>query len=246
MDAVLFPAFAESGVILTNMRGVFDRAMAEYTLGLVLAMAKLLPQTIHCQAAKKWHHRLNENVHEKRALVVGTGSIGREIARLLTAAGLGVSGVGRTHRERDPDFDVVFARGELLDALPLADYVVVVVPSTPQSRGMLGARELQAMKSSARLVNLARGDIIDETALCDALSGGTIAGAALDVFATEPLPASSPLWEMSNVIVSPHMSGDYLEHQQVMVELFIDNLQRYRRGQPLRNVVDKQLGFVTG
>ncbi len=243
VDAVLFPDLVRSDVVLTNMRGVFDRAMAEYTLGLMLAMAKSFPQTLRLQAGKTWRHRLTESVHGKRALIIGVGSIGREVARLLAAAGLRVSGVGRSRRTQDPVFERIYASGELLDALPAADYVVVVVPSTAQSRGMLGAREFQAMQG-ARLINLARGDIIDERALCAALGNGTLAGAALDVFASEPLPESSPLWEMPNVIVSPHMSGDYLDHKRDMADLFIDNLQRYRTGQPLRNVVDKALGFV--
>jgi phosphoglycerate dehydrogenase-like enzyme len=244
VDAVLFPEFVTSDVILTNVRGVFDRAMAEYTLSLLLAMTKLLPETLRLQSQSAWQHRLTTRVCGQRVLVIGVGSIGREIARMLAAVGLHVSGVGRTHREQDVDFDIVYGREELPAALPLADYVVVVVPSTAQSRGMLGASEFQAMKPAAMLINLARGDILDESALCAALADDTIAGAALDVFATEPLPATSPLWNMPNVIVSPHMSGDFIGHQHEVVDLFIDNLDRYRAGQPLHNVVDKALGFV--
>lgn len=245
VDAVLFAEFAQSDVILTNARGVFDRAMAEYALGLILAMAKGFVQTLNNQSQRIWQHRLTERIVAKRALIIGVGSIGREIARVLSAAGLDVSGVGRSHRRQDADFEVVFARDELSEALPLADYVVVVVPSTQLTRGMLGEREFQAMKPGARLINLARGDIIDEMALCAALSNGSIAGAALDVFSTEPLPAASPLWDMPNVIVSPHMSGDYIDHQRDLVGIFVDNLQRYMAGQPLHNVVDKSLGFVS-
>ena len=244
VDAVLFPDFANSKVILTNARGVFDVAMAEYTLGLILAMAKAFPETWRLQAQKTWKYRMTERVLAQQVLVIGVGSIGREIARMLSSVGMQVSGMGRTRRDHDPDFGIVYGSGELLAALPLADYVVVVVPSTEQSRGMLGAREFQAMKPTARLINVARGDILDETALCAALAEGAIAGAALDVFATEPLPDSSPLWSMPNVIVSPHISGDFIDHQREIVNLFIDNLDRYRSGQPLRNVVDKSLGFV--
>ncbi|MDH3451583.1 MAG: D-2-hydroxyacid dehydrogenase [Gammaproteobacteria bacterium] len=244
VDAVLFPEFAASDVVLTNARGVFDRAMAEYALGLILAMAKSFPDTWRDQTRRTWKYRLTERVLGRQVLVIGVGSIGREVARMLSAAGLQVSGVGRSHRARDPDFDAVYGNEELPVALPLADYVVVVVPSTEQTRGMLGADEFRVMKPSARLINLARGDIVDEAALCAALSSGTIAGAALDVFATEPLPESSPLWDMHNVIVSPHISGDFIDHHRELVDVFVANLQRYIAGQPLRNVVDKALGFV--
>lgn len=244
VDAALFPAFVESDVILTNARGVFDRAMAEYTLGLLLAMAKSFPEIWRDQTRKTWRYRLSERVQGQQVLIVGVGSIGREIARMLAAAGLRVSGLGRSHREHDPDFDLIHARKDLTRVLPTVDYVVVVVPSTKQTRGLIGAQELAAMKPSARLINVARGDIVDEAALCAALQEGVIAGAALDVFATEPLPESSPLWGMPNVIVSPHVSGDYIGHQRAIVDMFVDNLERFLSGRPLRNVVDKTLGFV--
>jgi len=244
VDAVLFPELVESDVVLTNSRGIYDRAMAEYILGLILCFAKRFPETTRHQDQRRWQHRLGELVIGSRALIVGVGSIGREIARLLTSAGLHVEGVGRRARANDDDFVVVHAREDLNAVLPEADYVVIVVPLTDETRGLFGAAQLSAMKLTARLINVARGAVLDESALLEALRGGQIAGAALDVTAIEPLPDDSPLWSMPGVIVSPHMSGDFVGYQHVVVSAFIDNFRRFRTRQPLLNVVDKTSGFV--
>lgn len=244
VDAVLFPALVESDVVLTNARGIFDRPMAEYALGLLTALAKRLPETLALQRQHRWEHRLSDRMHGRRAVVVGVGSIGREIARVLTAFGLEVTGVGRSARTGDPDFGTVHAAGELPAAVADADYVVLIAPLTPETRGLFGRAAFDAMKPTAHFVNLGRGALVDEAALLDALGRGGIAGAALDVFAAEPLPADSPFWDMENVIVSPHMSGDFNEFEAALSALFADNLRRYVAGEPLRNVVDKRLGFV--
>ena len=244
VDAVLFPELIRSDVVLTNSRGIFDRAMAEYVLGLILSFAKRFPETTRHQGERRWQHRLGELVFGARVLVVGVGSIGREIAGLLTRVGLQVEGVGRRARAGDDDFGVIHAQEDLNAVLPEADYVVVIVPLTEQSRGMFGAAQFAAMKPTARIINVARGAVVDEGALADALRLGRIAGAALDVAAVEPLPADSPLWEMPQVIISPHMSGDYVGYQEAVVSAFVDNFQRFRTGQPLLNVVDKTSGFV--
>jgi phosphoglycerate dehydrogenase-like enzyme len=244
VDAVLFPALVESNVVLTNSRGIFDRAMAEYILGLILSFAKRFPETTRHQDRRRWQHRLSELVSGSRVLILGVGSIGREVARLLTGAGLEVTGVGRRARVDDDDFGVVHGRDELDVLLPEADYVVIAVPLTDESRAMFGAAQLAAMKTSARLINVARGSVLDEVALVEALRIGQIAGAALDVTAIEPLPDDSPLWSMPQVIISPHMSGDYVGYQDAVVSAFVDNFQRFRTGKPLLNVVDKRSGFV--
>jgi phosphoglycerate dehydrogenase-like enzyme len=244
VDAVLFPELAESDVVLTNSRGIFDRPMAEFVLGLILSFAKTFPELTRDQDRRHWSHRLSEMIIGRRALVVGVGSIGREIARLLSSAGLHVEGVGRRARAEDDDFAVIHARENLNAVLPDADYVVIVVPLTDETRGMFGAPQLGAMKSTARLVNIARGAILDEPALVEALKAGQIAGAALDVTAIEPLPDDSPLWAMPQVIISPHMSGDFHGQYETLVSAFIDNFRRYRAGEPLANVVDKVSGFV--
>ena len=244
VDAVLFPELIESDVVLTNSRGIFDRAMAEYVLGLILSFAKRFPETTRHQDQRRWQHRLGELLSGSRVLILGAGSIGREIARLLTGAGLEVTGVGRRARASDDDFGVVHGREDLNAVLPEVDYVVIAVPLTDETRGMFGAAQLAAMKPTARLINVARGAVLDEVALADALRTGQIAGAALDVTAIEPLPDDSPLWSMPQVIISPHMSGDYVGYRDVVVSAFIDNFRRFRRGQPFLNVVDKTSGFV--
>ena len=245
VDAVLFPELVESDVVLTNSRGIFDRAMAEYVLGLILAFAKRFQETARDQQQRQWRHRLTETIQGRRALVVGVGSIGRAIARLLTSAGLHVEGVGRRARSNDADFAAIHAQQDLDSALSTADYVVVIVPLTPETRGLIGAAQLRAMKATARLINVARGAIVDESALIDALRTGQIAGAALDVTTVEPLAGESPLWDMPQVMISPHMSGDFFGHYEALAALFMENFQRFRGQQPLMNVVDKRAGFVS-
>lgn len=244
VDSVIFPELAASEVLLTNSRGVFDEAMAEYAMALMLAAAKDLPVTIELQARHEWRFRLTETLAGKRLVVIGPGSIGRAVARRAAAFGMEVSAVGRRARDGDVDFQRIVDRDGLIGALAEADYVVLTVPLTPASRGMLGPQALAAMRPTARLVNLARGGVVDEPALVEALAAKRIAWAALDVFADEPLDESSPLWDLPNVLVSPHMSGDTAESEPAVVELFLDNLDRWTRGMPLRNVVDKRLGFV--
>ncbi|WP_435868962.1 D-2-hydroxyacid dehydrogenase [Actinomadura coerulea] len=244
VDRLMFPGLIDSDTVVTNSRGVFDEPIAEYVLGLVLAFAKDLHTTFRLQGERRWRHRETERITGARALVVGTGPIGRAIGRRLSAAGLAVSGAGRTARDADPDLGVVHPMERLGEALAGADYVVLAAPLTPQTRGMIDAAALERMRPSARLVNVGRGGLVAEDDLVRALRAGRIAGAALDVFEDEPLPASSPLWDMPGVIVSPHMSGDVVGWRDELVRLFADNLGRYVSGRPLRNVVDKRLGYV--
>lgn len=244
VDALLFPELAGSEVVVTNARGAFDEAMAEYVLGLVIAMAKGFPETLAAQREARWTYRTAERVAGARALVVGVGSIGRRIARLLAAAGLEVSGVGRRERSGDADFGHVHAVDTLDQQLAGADYVVLVTPLTEQTRGLMSGARFAAMKPGARFINVGRGALVDETALVDALTAGRLAGAALDVFMEEPLPPRSPLWHAPNLIVSPHMSGDTHDYLEVVAAGFAQNLRRFAAGEPLHNVVDKQLGFV--
>jgi len=244
VDALLFDELVASRVQVTNARGVFDQPMAEYALALVLAMAKGLPQTLQAQRERRWSYRTSERLAGRRALVVGAGSIGRAIARMLRAAGLEVSGVGRRARGGDPDFGTVHAVDALDALLPEADFVVLITPLTEHTRDLFGAERFARMHPGARFINLGRGALIDEAALAAALRAGTIAGAALDVFRDEPLPEHSELWEVPNLIVSPHMSGDTHGYKLVVAEQFIDNLRRFATGEPLLNPVDKTLGFA--
>jgi phosphoglycerate dehydrogenase-like enzyme len=245
VDRLLFPELVRSPVVVTNSRGVFDRPIAEYVLGLILAFAKDLPATLDRQRERTWVHRETERIDRQRVLVVGAGPIGRAIGRLVSAAGMPVTGVGRTARSADPDFGQVHAWHDLPSLLPDADYVVVAAPLTDQTRGSFDAAVFERMKPSARLVNVGRGPIVVEADLVAALDKGEIAGAALDVFVAEPLPPDHPLWTAPNVIVSPHMSGDFTGWLEELVRLFVDNFRRWLAGEELRNVVDKRLGYVT-
>ena len=243
VDALLFDELVQGSVLVTNSRGVFDRPMAEYVLGLIIAFTKRLHETWTLQTSSTWKHRLTDCIEGQRALVVGVGGIGRAIARLCTAAGLEVRGIGRRERE-DPDFNQIYAQADLDRELPWADFVICVAPLTASTRGLFGARQFERMKNSARLINVGRGASLDEPALTKAVLDEQIAGAALDVFADEPLASGSPLWDLPGVIISPHMSGDFNGYEDRVAEIFFDNLSRYEAGEPLRNIVDKQLGFV--
>jgi phosphoglycerate dehydrogenase-like enzyme len=244
VNHVLSDQMVASEVVVTNSRGIFDEPMAEYVLALALCLAKDLPTTLRLQQERRWRHRETERLGGRHALVAGTGPIGRAIGRKLTAAGMTVTGVGRRARESDPDLGSVLPMERLADGLAAADYVVLAAPLTDLTRGMIDAAALSAMRPHARLVNVGRGPLVVEDDLVEALTAGRIAAAALDVFADEPLPETSPLWAMPNVVVSPHMSGDVVGWRSELVALFHDNLTRYLDGRPLRNVVDKQHGYV--
>jgi phosphoglycerate dehydrogenase-like enzyme len=244
VDSLMFDELVESDVVVTNSRGVFDRPIAEFVLAQILAFAKDSERSRALQHSKIWQHRETERIDGAHAMIVGTGAIGRAIAILLNAVGMSISGVGRTAREGDRDFGIVYASDDLAAEVARADYLVLVAPLTEQTRGMVDDSVLAAMKPGSRVVNVGRGELLDTEALLAHLATGHIAGAALDVFETEPLSADHPLWTAENVIVTPHMSGDASGWKLRLAELFADNAHRYFRGEPLLNVVDKKLGFV--
>jgi phosphoglycerate dehydrogenase-like enzyme len=244
VDGLLFPDLVRSHVVVTNARGVFDRAMAEYVLALLLAFAKGLVGVIDRQRRKEWRPRDTEGLAGKRVVIVGVGPIGRAVGGACAGLGMTVRGVGTTARGGDDVFRTVYGVDELAEACGWADYVVGVLPNTVGTRGIFDAEVFAAMKPSARFVNVGRGSTVDEPALIEALREGRIAGAAIDVFEREPLPPESPLWELPTAIVSPHMSGDFAGWREALVELFVENLERYLTGRPLKNVVDKERGYV--
>jgi phosphoglycerate dehydrogenase-like enzyme len=246
VDYLMFPELVASDVTVTNSGGVFDGAMAEYALALVTAACAGLPETLRLQAARQWRHRDTRRLAGSEVLVLGAGGIGRAIARLLTAVGTHVTVAARTRRP-DPEFGVIESLSDLSRMLPAADFVILALPQTPATDKVIGAPELALLKPDAWLVNLGRGRLVDEAALARDLAGPrTGGGAALDVFTTEPLPDGSPLWDLPNVVVSPHMSGDAGGWDKALTSLFLEQLVRYRQGRPLVNVVDKTLGFVPG
>jgi phosphoglycerate dehydrogenase-like enzyme len=244
VDAILFDDLRDSDVVLTNSRGVFDDAIAEYVLGLVIAFAKDFPRTLQLQRERRWEWRETERVGGRKALVVGTGPIGAAIARLLRAVGIEVRGAGRRAREDDPDFGIVHSSAELPDHVGWADFVIAVLPLTDETRGMFDRRVFAAMKPTARFINVGRGEHVVTEDLIAALRAGELAGAALDVFDQEPLPSESPLWTMENVVVSPHMSGDTVGWKDTLARVFVANFRRWIAGEPLHNVVDKKRGYV--
>lgn len=245
VDTLLFDALIESDVVVTNAHGVFDRPIAEFVLASLLAHAKGLRASHDFQRDGVWRHRETGSLVDTEALVVGTGGIGRETARLLRALGVRVRGAGRTARSGDPDFDDIVASTDLAQHVGSADHVVIAAPLTAQTRGLVDAEVFAAMKPSAHLVNIGRGPIVDEQALVTALESGQLAAASLDVFQHEPLPAESPLWSLPGVAISAHMSGDVVGWRDALTRQFLANAERWLAGESLHGVVDKQLGFVS-
>ncbi|MFD7711288.1 D-2-hydroxyacid dehydrogenase [Streptomyces sp. NPDC059785] len=240
VDHLMCAELAASDTVVTNARGVFDGPIAEYVAALVLALAKDLPRSWESQRAHRWHHRESQRVAGTRACVVGSGPIGHAIAAVLRALGITTALVGRTEQtdvHGPEDLDRLIAR---------ADWVVSAAPLTDATRGMFDARRFALMQPSARFVNVGRGQLVDEAALAAALAGRGIAGAALDVFQHEPLGPDSPLWDAPGLLVSPHMSGDTIGWRDELGTQFIELYERWAAGKPLRNVVDKERGYVPG
>ncbi|WCB36851.1 D-2-hydroxyacid dehydrogenase [Gordonia polyisoprenivorans] len=250
VDSLLFDELTDSDVVVTNAHGVFDRPIAEFVLASILARDKLLHESMRLQARREWRWRETRSTTGTSALVIGTGGIGREIARLLRAVGIEVTGAGRRARDHDPDFGVVHETAQLAEYVGGFDTVVAIAPLTAATRAMIDAEVLAAMRADAHLINVGRGDLVDEPALIEALQTGEIGAASLDVFVTEPLPADNPLWGMDNVAISAHLSGDVVGWREVLSAQILDNLRRYVGAGDddlethLDNVVDKVRGYV--
>jgi phosphoglycerate dehydrogenase-like enzyme len=247
VEWLLFPDLIDSDVEVTNARGVFDDSIAEWVIGAMLAFTARILQQRDAQLRGEWIAGTTERLAGTRLLVVGPGPIGRAVARRAIGLGVEVGGAGRTAREDEILGTIVATDDEeaLTAVLGEADVVFDAMPLTPATRGFFDATRLRAMKPSARFINVGRGATVDQEALIEALRDGTIAGAALDVFEIEPVPADSPLWTMPNVLMSPHMSGDFEGWEAATVAVFVDNAARFARGEPLRNPVDKRAGHGT-
>jgi len=239
VDALLFPALVDSDLLLTNARGVFDLGIAEYVLGAVLLFAKDTLGNLRHQRSHQWQHRETELISGKQALVIGAGSIGSEVARLLNVLGLEVTGVARSAREA-PYFEQIVADDNLDKYLPGADFVVITAPLTPATEGLINRARLAQMKPQAVLINVGRGAVVVADDLVAALQQKVIAGAALDVFEPEPLPENHPLWDMPNVMMSAHMAGDFVGWQRALGEQFTANLEHWLADESLFNQVDKR------
>jgi phosphoglycerate dehydrogenase-like enzyme len=216
-------------IAFASSSGVHAVPLAEWSLFGILALTKGLPRLLRDKLERRWDHYPMGELTGKTVLVVGLGEIGREVARLANAFGMRVLAVRRTA-------DAHAAGPEHLPKLVAeADAVVVTLPLTDETRGLIGREEFARMRDGAILVNVGRGAVVDEEALVEALASGKLAGAALDVFAEEPLPASSPLWELENVLLSPHTAALSIKENERIVELFGENLRRYLRGDVLRS-----------
>ena len=245
VDPFLIPELLEHDVVLTNNTGAYDVPIAEFVLGMMFAAAKRVPDHLRNQRDRRWREGSEPRHVELRdalLVIVGLGSIGTELARLSQAIGMRVIGVRRSARP-EPGVERVVSPAGLAEAAREADYVAVTAALTPRTRGLISREVIAAMKPTAWLVNIARGPIVDEAALLDALRARRIAGAAIDAWWTEPLPKDSPWWEVDNVIVTPHRSNSSPRLRERTLELFGENLARFKRGEPLLNVVDKQLGY---
>jgi phosphoglycerate dehydrogenase-like enzyme len=247
----LFPELVNSEVILTNARDVHGPVVAEHVMALIFALAKQIPQAVRFQQQQIWGQEIVWRAHPRpRELagatlgLVGLGSIGRHVAKHGAALGMRTVCV-REHPEKAvPNFvDEVLPSSQLDQMLSRADYVVLAAPLTPATRHIIGREQLAQMKPDACLINVGRGPLIDESALVDALKEKRIGGAALDVFDKEPLPPDSPLWDLDNLLITPHTAGMTDKLWQRHYTLFAENLRRYVSGQPLLAVVDKKSGY---
>lgn len=224
---------------VTSAAGVHAGPLAEFVLLGMLAFAKDLPRLRRDQESRRWDHYPVRELAGGTVLVLGVGGIGLEVARLAKAFGMHVLGVKRVP-DAAPYVDEMYDMSAVSGLAARADTVVCTLPATEQTMGLVSRRFLEALPAGATFVNVGRGAVVDEEALGDVLSKGRLAGAALDVFDTEPLPAASPLWKLDNVIVAPHTMALSVHENRRIVSLFIDNLRRYRLGKPLRNSVDTQ------
>ena len=247
VEKMLFPELAESPVPMTNAKGVFKRSLAEFAVLGMLYFSKRVPLLLAQQRECRWEQFYVDWLPERKVSIVGYGEIGRECAILAKALDMKILATRRRVEllASDPIVDKAFAIAELHQMLGESDFVIAAAPLTPETHHMLSDAEFQAMKPSTVVINIGRGPVIDEAALIRALQQQWIAGAALDVFEDEPLASDSPLWRMSNVLISPHctdrtIAPDWLD---LSMQRFVDNFRRFVAGQPLEYLVDKKAGY---
>ena len=239
VDALLDPDCRQD-YLLTNIRGIFGPLVSEYVFAHLLSLTRHLRHYKEQQRLHNWQPIPYQSIHGKTMLIIGTGSIGQHIAHTAKHFGMTVLGISRSGREA-AGFDHTYQLPALNNVLSRADVVVSVLPSTPQTRGLFDAQRINHVKPGAIFFNVGRGDVVDEGALIQALRQGSIGAAVLDVFATEPLPTASPLWDMPNVVITPHNSGYSFPEQ--IVTRFSRNYLRYIEGKPMEGMVDFNLGY---
>jgi glyoxylate/hydroxypyruvate reductase A len=234
----------DTGIIFTTASGVHAGPLGEFVLLSLLYFAKDMPRLLSLQRGHAWERHTVGELAGQRVLIVGLGKVGREIARRCVAMGVHVWGMRRdVSGIRLPEIERLVSHKELRSALPLIDGLILSCPDTPETRGMIGIQELQALRSSAILVNVGRGSVVNEDALSEALRSGEIRGAALDVFDREPLPYNSELWDLPNVLICPHSASTVPAENERIVDIFVENLQRLLRGEALLNQFDPVRGY---
>lgn len=244
VDGALSPALVERNLVVTNNSGVAAPNIAEHLLAMMLAFARGLPELMRYQVRREWHHPSRRFELSGQTLgVVGLGDIGAELAWRAAALGMRVIGLRRRPGEPPRGVERVYPPEALHELLGESDHVAICLPLTARTRHLFGPAEFRAMRRDAYLYNIGRGAIVDQEALIAALQAGEIAGAGLDVTDPEPLPPDSPLWDMPNVLITNHTSGGTPRYWERGIEIVLDNIGRFRRGEPLRNVVDQREGY---
>ncbi len=245
LDELIAQGILERDFVVTTASGVGAVPIAEYCIGVMVMLEKGLHTTMRDQVEHRWEFGFRGELKGKTCGIVGLGAIGRELARRARAFGMRIVATRRsaTPGAHDPDADVLLPFTDLPQLLSESDYVVLCVPLTAETQGMVGAAELALMKPGAAIVNIARAAVVDQEALLSALREERLGGAALDVHDPEPLPPDSPFWDMPNVIVTPHRSGAVYGYLDRAAAFFAANLERYVRGQPLENVVERDRGY---
>ncbi len=237
-------------VLLTNNSGAYDVPIAEHVIAMIFAAAKRVPEHLSAQQRHEWQREMpHAEIRDATLVVLGMGSIGSELARLAGGVGMRVIGVRRDASRRDggrsggSGVDRIVSSDRLIEVAREADYLAVTAALTPQTRGMVSAEVLSALKPTAWVINIARGPIVDEAALVAALKEKRIGGAGLDVFDTEPLPADNPLWSFDNAILTPHVSNSSPRVRERSLTLVAENVRRFKAGEPLLNLVDRSVGY---
>ena len=245
VDHLWNPSLGEAHVVVTSTKGIHAQPMAEFVMSCLLVFAKGWPQLLENQREHRWGRFMLDELLGKTMVLVAVGEIGLGVARLAKAFGIRTVGVGRrgSVAEPSPELDERHPVEALHHALGQADFVVASLPLTGKTRGLMNEGAFRAMKPSAIFINVGRGRTVDQVGLARALREGWIGGAALDVFEEEPLPPDNPLWDMKNVLISPHMGSDTPMYMERMTNVLYDNLVRYAEGRSLRNVVDPQEGY---
>ena len=245
VDRLLNTEMVESPVKMTNVSGIHTTPIGELVLELMLMFVKQAPLCFQLKQEKQWRRFAPSVLRSQTVGIIGFGSIGREVARLAKAFGMRVVANRRSVKRAGPPryVDIMLPSSQLQRLLAESDFVVLALPLTTETNKLIGEKELRTMKSTAYLINVGRGDIVDEEVLIRALDEHWIAGAGLDVFVTEPLPTDSRLWELSNVILSPHISGGMEDYVQRATDVFSENIRRYLNGKKLLNIVDKKKGY---